>query len=184
MAYHQGLALLLIAVGLSPLAARDPPPQPANPRDARILFRLELPVVTVVVKAGRTVVYEAPGGGDRPQPRSPQRTADSQEGRPARPVAPMAMPPPERKSDQVPRFDEAAVEKVVKLLRAGGASAPLRVEPVRGSWLVRWADPEWGVGRGPDSVTVWVGAFDYEVVFAFRFSGLPAGAPPRLPKGE
>src|SRR6476620_12654340 len=96
MTYHHGLALVLIAVGVSPVSARgDPPPQPANPADARILFRIELPAVKVVVKQGRTVVYEVPRA-DRPQPPAPGRPADDRNGRPAQAVPPAGMARPDR----------------------------------------------------------------------------------------
>jgi hypothetical protein len=182
MTYHQGLALVLIAAGLSPLPAGDPPPQPANPRDARILFRIDLPDIKVVVKEGRTLLYEVPRV-DSPQSRAPELPADSPKGRPAPARPPMEKARPERKSDQVPAFGKVKVEKLIKLLQAGEGPAPLRPESIRESWLVSWPNPDWGMERGPDSVTVWAGAFDYEVVFAFRLSG-PGRAPPRPRKGE
>jgi hypothetical protein len=167
MACHHGLALVLIAAGLSPLPADDPPPQPANPRDARILFRIELPAVKVVVKGGRTVVYEVPRA-DRPQPPAPGRPADDRNGRPARAVPPAEVARPDRKPGQ---FGRAEVEDLVNALRAGGSSVPLKTKPTREPWLIRWPDAAWGVERGPDSVTVWAGAFDYEVLFEVRLSG-------------
>jgi len=182
MTYHQGLALVLIAVGLSPLSAGDLPPQPANPRDARILFRIELPAVKVVVKEGRTLICGVPRV-DRLQSRAPQRPADSPNGRPAPTSPPMERARPERKSDQAPAFGKAEVEMFIKLLQAGEGPAPLRPKPIRESWLVRWPNPDWGMERGSDSVTVWAGAFNYEVLFAFRLSG-QGRAPPRPRKGE
>ena len=174
MTYHPGLALVLIAAALPPLAARDPSPQPSNPRDARILVRIELPAVKVVVKQGRTVVYESPRAERRQAP-APRRPADDQTGRPTQASPPAGMARPEGKPGQAQAFDRPEVEALVKALRAGGKSAPLKTEPVRERWLIPglipWPDADWGVARGPDYVAVWGGAFDYEVLFEVRLSG-------------
>ena len=160
--------LVLIAGGMSPLPApSDPPPQPTKPGDARVLLRIELPAAKIIVKQGRTVVYEVPPA-DRPQPPAPQRPADNGNGRPAQAVPPAGTARPDRKPGQ---FDQAEVKDLVKTLRAGGISVPLKAKPIREPWLVRWPDVAWGVERGPDSLTVWAGAFDYEVLFEVRLSG-------------
>jgi hypothetical protein len=165
MTSHRGLVLVLTAAGLSPLSARgEPPPQPAHPADTRILLRLELPAVRVIVKRGRTVVYEVPRA-DRPQPPAPQRPADNRSGRPAQAGPSAGMVRPDGEPGRP--FSRAEVEALVKALRAGAGPAPLETKPVRDSW----PDPTWGMARGPDSVTVWAGVFDYEVLFEFRLAG-------------
>ena len=72
---------------------------------------------------------------------------------------------PDRKPGQ---FAQADVENLVKALRTGGSSLPLKTKPTREPWLIRWPDAAWGVERGSDSLTIWVGAFDYEVLFEVR----------------
>jgi hypothetical protein len=174
MTYHPGLALVLIAAALPPFSGRDPPPQPAHPRDARILVRIELPAVKVVVKQGRTVVYESPRT-ERQQAPAPRRSADDQAVRPTQTSPPGGMARPEGKPGQAQAFDRAEVEALVKALRAGGNSAPLKTEPLRERWLIPglipWPDAIWGVATGPDFVAVWAGAFDFEVLFEVRLSG-------------
>ena len=81
---------------------------------------------------------------------------------------------PDRKPGQ---FDQAEVKDLVKTLRAGGSSVPLKAKPIREPWLIRWPDVAWGVERGPDSLTVWAGAFDYEVLFEVRLSGQGRACP-------
>ena len=176
MTYHHGLTLVLIAAGPSALSACDPAPQPANPRDARILFRIERPAVKVVVKQGRTLVYEVPRP-DRPQPRTPPRPADNPSGGPAQAGPPKEMARPDREPGG--RFSRPEVDEFVNRLRAGATPSPLKAEPIRGPWPA----PAWGIERRPDSVTVWAGAYDYEVLFEFRLSG-QGRAPPHLRKGE
>jgi hypothetical protein len=171
MTSYHGLTLVLIAAGMSPLSARgDPPPRPANPGDARILLRVELAAVTVIVKRGRTVVYEVPRA-DQPLPRPPRRHAGSQTDRRGQAGPPTEMARPDRKPGQAREFSRAELEELVKRLRAGGSSAPLKPEPVREPWLIPWPAPAWGVEGGRDSVTVWAEAFDYEVLFEVRLSG-------------
>jgi hypothetical protein len=170
MTYHHGLALVLIAVGASPLAASDSPPRPANPRDARIRFAIELPVVKVIIKEGRTLVYEVPGA-DRPQARALQRPAENQKDPPALATPRGGTAHQESKPDHAPAFNRAEVEKFIKLLQAGKSPTPLKPEPVDESWPIPWPNPAWGVERGPDSVTVWAGVFNYEVLVGFRLPG-------------
>ena len=160
--------------GPAPLSAREPPPQPANPRDARILVQIEFPAVTVVVKRGRTVVYES-FRAERRQAPAPRRPADDQTGRPAQASSAERMARQEGKPGQAQAFDRTEVEALVKALRAGGNSAPLKTEPVHERWLIPglipWPHAAWGVARGPDFIAVWAGAFDYEVLFEVRLSG-------------
>jgi hypothetical protein len=175
MTYDHGLVLILLAVGLSPLSARNPPPQPANTSDARILLRIEFPAVKVVLNRGRTVVYESPRR-DRPQPRAPQQPADKPSGGPAQ-----ARPPKEKEPGQP--FSRAEVEKSIKRLRASASSATLKPEPIGESWLGLGPNPDGGIQWGPDSVAVWAGAFDYEILVTVRISGQRRVAP-RLQKCE
>jgi hypothetical protein len=174
--------MVLIAAGMSPLTARDQPPQLATPCDARILFRIELPAVKVVVKVGRTLVYEV-RRVDTSQSRLSERPADNQKVRPAQASPPKDLARPERKPDQAPAFGKAEVEKFIKLLQVGEGPAPLQPDRIGDSWLIPWPNPVWGIERGPDSVTVWAGVFDYEVLFEFRFSG-QGRAPPQHRKAE